>query len=110
VTIHYGLQYVGHQDSTALIGPYVAGLGLGAVNTIDYVGAYFEHEISVKFHFPDLGNFTIGVTNLTNTNPPIVSQTPLTDGVYTRIGNYFNSSNYDYYGRSVFMSFSHTFK
>ena len=94
-SVQYGLKYVGKQDSTALVGQYTAGLGLGNVNTIAYVNPYFEHSISFKFHFPDLGDFTVGVTNLTDSHPPLVSQTPLTSGEYTRIGNYFNSSNYD---------------
>ncbi|WP_404711850.1 TonB-dependent receptor domain-containing protein [Sphingomonas sp. MMS24-J13] len=109
VTFHYGLKYVGPQDSTDLIGPYVAGLGLGAVNTIYRVGNYFEHAISVRFKVQKAGSFTVGVQNLTNSHPPVVSQTPTTNGLYTRIGNYFNSSNYDYYGRSVFVHFTHHF-
>lgn len=110
ITIHYGLKYVGRQDSTSQYGGYIAGDGLGAVNTIYYVSPYFEHAVSVKLRFPDLGDFTVGVTNLTNSHPPIVSQTPGSDQEVIRIGNYDNSSNYDYYGRSVFMHFSHTFK
>jgi outer membrane receptor protein involved in Fe transport len=109
VTFHYGLKYVGVQDSRALIGPYVAGLGLGPVDTILRTKPYFEHAASVKFHFTKLGDFTIGVTNFTNSHPPIISQLPTTDGAYVRIGNYFDSSNYDYYGRSFFMHFSKNF-
>ena len=110
IRLHYGLKYVGKQDSTDLIGPYVAGLGLGAVNTDFVAEEYFEHQVSIQFKIQDLGQLTIGVDNLTNSHPPVVSQIPVSNGLYTRVGNYFNSSNYDLYGRSVYVNITRTFK
>ena len=49
----------------------------------------------------------MGVSNLFNEKPPTISQIPVSRGRYGRIGNYLNSSNYDYVGRSFFLNVSH---
>jgi len=110
VTIRYGVKFVGKQDSTDLVGPFVAGLGVGPVNTDFVAESYWEHAIAVQFRIEDLGAVTMGVSNLFNEKPPTISQIPNSRGRYARIGNYLNSSNYDYVGRSFFMNVSRRFK
>jgi outer membrane receptor protein involved in Fe transport len=110
VRIHYGLTYVGKQDSTDLIGPFTAPFGLGPVNTDFVAQTYWKNDIAVQYKFDQVGTFTLGVDNLFDVKPPTVSQVPASNGLYTRIGNFFNSSNYDYYGRQVFVNFTRTFR
>jgi len=110
VTVRYGLKYVGKQDSTDNIGSYTAGLGVGPVNTDFVAEAYWEHALSVQVKFEDITQITLGVNNLFNAHPPTVSQIPASNGLYTRIGNYFNSSNYDYYGRTLFLNLTTNIK
>src|SRR5690606_3020663 len=104
-----GIKYVGKQDSTDLIGPYIAGLGVGPVNTDFVAEEYWEHGFSAQFKIQERFQLTMGVNNLFNRKPPTVSQTPDSNGSYIRIGNYFNSSNYDFIGRSFFMDFTAKF-
>ena len=114
VTFHYGLKYVGSQDSTDDVGPVTLGLGVGPVNTIFRAEPYWEHGISIQCKIRDngrdLGQVTFGVNNLTNSHPPMISQVAATANEFSRIGNYLNSSNYDYNGRSIFMNFTRSFK
>ncbi|MDG2002344.1 MAG: TonB-dependent receptor, partial [Novosphingobium sp.] len=110
ITFHYGIKIVGKQDSTDLVGPYVAGLGVGPLNTDFVAESYWEHAASIQFRIEDLGEITMGVSNLFNEKPPTISQIPVSRGRYARIGNYFNSSNYDYVGRSFFLNVTRSFK
>ena len=109
ITFRYGIKFVGKQDSTDLVGPFVAGLGVGPVDTDFVAEFYWEHAAAIQFRIEDLGEFTLGVRNLFNEKPPTISQIPVSRGRYARIGNYFNSSNYDYVGRSVFLNVSRKF-
>ncbi|MCX7863667.1 MAG: TonB-dependent receptor, partial [Novosphingobium sp.] len=72
--------------------------------------SYWEHALSVQFRLDQLGELTLGISNLFNEKPPTVSQTANSRGPYKRIGNFFNSSNYDYVGRSVFVNLSRRFR
>lgn len=110
VTIRYGIKYVGKQDSTDLVGPFTAGLGVGPVDTDFVAEAYWEHAIAVQLRIEDLGQLTMGVTNLFDEKPPTISQIPVSRGRYARIGNYLNSSNYDYFGRSFFINVTRRFR
>ena len=107
VTLRYGIKYVGKQDSTDIVGPYTAGLGVGPVDSDFVAEAYWEHAISVQFKLGEASEITMGVSNLFNEKPPTISQIPVSRGRYGRIGNYLNSSNYDYVGRSFFLNVSH---
>jgi outer membrane receptor protein involved in Fe transport len=109
VTFRWGVTYVGPQDSTDLVGPGVAPLGLGPVDTDLHAEHYWEHGASIQWRWKNVGQFTIGVNNLFNAHPPVISSFPTSAGQYTRIGNYFNSSNYDLIGRSVFFNVTRQF-
>lgn len=108
VTFHYGVQYVGPQDSTELAGTANAPF-LGVVDVDLHAETYWEHGISVQVKFQDVGQVTLGVNNLFNALPPMISSFPTSAGQYPRIGNYANSSNYDLVGRSVFLNFTRKF-
>lgn len=114
ITIQYGLKYVGKQDSTEF-GKTSSGANynapfLGAVNYDLVAEEYWEHGASIQFKIEDLGQLTLGVNNLFDAKPPIISSCPNSACQYTRIGNRFNSSNYDLIGRTVFVNVTRTFK
>lgn len=110
VTFHYGVKFVGKQDSTDIVGPYIAGLGVGPVNTDFVAESYWEHSLAVQVRFEDRIKLTVGVKNLFNEKPPVISQIPVSSGRFDRIGNYLNSSNYDYVGRSLFVNLTTSFR
>jgi outer membrane receptor protein involved in Fe transport len=110
ITLRYGLQYVGSQDSSDSVDPTLSPAPfLGVINADLKAEEYFNHGISVQFKIQEVGQVTMGINNLTNTLPPRISSFPTSDGQFTRIGNYFNSSNYDLIGRSFFMNVTRTF-
>ncbi len=107
VVLRYGVDYVGPQDSSddeLAVAPF-----LGQVATDLRAEAYWEHSLSVQFRWQDIGQVTFGVTNLFNTKPPRISSYPTSAGQFTRIGNYFNSSNYDILGRQLYLNVTRTF-
>ncbi|MCT2399676.1 TonB-dependent receptor domain-containing protein [Novosphingobium mangrovi (ex Huang et al. 2023)] len=108
-TVRYGITYVGKQDSSSdgegIVAPY-----LGAVNYDLVAEEYWEHGLSFQWKVEDLGQITMGVNNLFNAKPPIISSCPSSVCQYTRIGNRFNSSNYNLVGRSFFLNVTRTFK
>ena len=108
VLFRYGLQYVGPQDSSE--DPTAAPF-LGLVATDLHAETYWEHSASIQYRWKDIGAFTLGVTNLTNAKPPRISSFPTSGGQFTRVGNYFNSSNYysGIIGRSVFLNVTRSF-
>jgi len=110
VTVRYGLKYVGPQDGSTLLDPseYVAPF-VGAIKADLRAEPYYEHGISVQVRWKDVGQITFGVNNLFNTLPPTLSSFPTSDGQFTRVGNYFNSSNYDLLGRSMFLNVTRSF-
>lgn len=110
VTFRYGVQYVGPQDSSDSVDPTLSPAPfLGVINADLRAEDYFNHGISVQFKIQEVGQVTMGINNLTNALPPRISSFPTSDGQFTRIGNYFNSSNYDLIGRSFFMNVTRTF-
>lgn len=109
VTLRYGLTYVGKQNSSA-DGEGIPSPFLGAVDYDLIAEEYWEHGISIQMKIKDLGQITAGVNNLFNAKPPTISSCPVSACQFTRIGNYFNSSNYDLLGRSFFLNVTRTFK
>jgi iron complex outermembrane receptor protein len=112
VTFRYGLQYVGPQDASSLVDPVTMSVPFfpnQAITADLRAEHYFNHGVSIQFKIQKVGQVTMGINNLTNALPPRLSSFPTTDGQYTRIGNYFNSSNYDLLGRSFFLNVTRTF-
>jgi iron complex outermembrane receptor protein len=110
ITFRYGVQYVGPQDSSDSVDPTLSPAPFLGVITADLKAEkYFNHGASVQFRIKDMGQITMGVNNLFNKLPPRISSFPTSDGQFTRIGNYFNSSNYDLVGRSFFINATRSF-
>ncbi len=107
MTFRYGVDYVGPQeggDGSTAVAPF-----LGAVVTDLHAEPYWEHGVSVQFKWENVGQITFGVNNLFNTLPPTLSSYPTSAGQFTRVGNYFNSSNYNILGRSAFLNVTRSF-
>jgi hypothetical protein len=108
ITFRWGIKYIGRQDSGKLVDPFTIG---GQPVTADLVAeAYWEHGVSVQFQWPNVGQVTFGMNNVFNEKPPTISGYPTAAGQYFRIGNYFGGGDYDYYGRSLFINVTRSFK
>jgi outer membrane receptor protein involved in Fe transport len=69
---------------------------------------YFQHGASIQWLWPNVGQVTIGVNNIFNTDPPIISDDNLNG--FPRYGNFFANGAYDYRGRSFFVNVTRSFK
>ncbi len=69
---------------------------------------YFSHGASVQWLWKNVGQFTIGVNNLFDKDPPTISDDNVNG--YPRFGNFFANGAYDYRGRSFFVNVTKTFK
>ncbi|AKM10801.1 TonB-dependent receptor domain-containing protein [Croceicoccus naphthovorans] len=106
--VNYGVDFVGPQDSSIFGEGEVASF-LGEVALDLKAKSYFEHGISMQWKIQDLGQFTLGMNNIFNAKPPIISDCPSSGCSYPRVGNRFNSSAYDLIGRSLFLNVTRTF-
>jgi outer membrane receptor protein involved in Fe transport len=68
------------------------------------VPSYLTHQASVGYR-ADKWRLTVGVRNLTNKEPPVISA----QAGYSRVGNAPLFSGYDYIGRRVFVTGSRSF-
>ena len=118
-----GPKWVGNLDYRLATGPYVFRYAVSYVGPMsqdatqqfvingvtarskEYTGKYFKQDASLQIDIQKLGQFTIGVNNLFDRKPETISST---DGL-PRIGNYFNYSGYDFYGRTVFVEITRKF-
>ncbi|MBM0170048.1 TonB-dependent receptor domain-containing protein [Altererythrobacter sp. C41] len=113
VTLRYGVDWIdGDSDKTY---EYFAFDNLtGEINQDDLqfyrdnysfnVDDYFLHSASVQFDVNDTYEFTFGVRNLFNTEPPRITAIG-----FTTIGNAPLYSGYDYRGRTFFANASFNF-
>ena len=117
-TFRWGVQYIGKMSSQATANtifltdtggscPNGAGPGCFPVTYDLAVPSYFEHGVSVQYLLPRIGQFTIGVNNLFDKDPPTISD-DATSG-FPRFGNFFANGAYDYRGRSVFVNVTRSF-
>ena len=105
ITFRWGVKYIGPSSSQGLAPDLVVN---NQPVTYDLrAEAYWEHGASVQWLWPDVGQVTLGVTNIFNAQPPIISDAQLG---YPRIGNYFAGGAYDYRGRSFFVNVTRSFK
>lgn len=111
ITFRWGVNYVGPQSSMKLVDPtdLTFGHGLGQVTGNLSVPSYMIHGASIQWEWPNMGQFTLGMNNIFNKKPPKISTWSTSAGQYPRIGNYFNSSVYDFFGRSVFVNVTRKF-
>jgi iron complex outermembrane recepter protein len=105
-TLRYGVDYIGRMDSTQDLAD-TFGFDPNH-NEFDFVAeTYWKHNFSIQYQWQNVGQITLGVSNIFNAEPPAISTYP--GGSYPRIGNYFNYSGYDFIGRSVFLNITRTF-
>ena len=121
ITFRWGINYVGRQTSRKVVGEFDNCFGtigrpapgatfVGCLDGDLTANVYITHGASVRWNWRNVGQFTIGMNNVFNRKPPIISTYGSSAGSYPRIGNYFNSSNYDFLGRSIFANVTKTFK
>ncbi|MDO7842778.1 TonB-dependent receptor domain-containing protein [Sphingomonas immobilis] len=96
VTFRYAANYVGPMTNQVNTADFVGGVQ--AVSDL-HTAPYVKQDLSVQLRIKDLGEFTLGMNNVFDRKPEMISST---DGL-PRIGNYFNYSGYDFLGRSVFV-------
>ncbi|WP_310467250.1 TonB-dependent receptor [Sphingomonas sp.] len=107
LTFRWGVEYVGPASADKLVEDTFIGGQL--VETDLDAEKYFEHGISVQYKWRNVGQITLGISNLFNEKPPTISDSLDTAGQYFRIGNSFGGGPYDYIGRSVFLNITKTF-
>ena len=118
ITFRWGVQFIGkmssQEDANEIFLNDIAEVcvegtpGCYAVFYDQSTRNYFSHSASVQWLWKDVGQFTIGVNNLFDKDPPIISDDNL--NAYPRFGNFFANGAYDYRGRSFFVNVTKTFK
>lgn len=98
LSLYYGLNWVGEQDSYELLG--LTGQSSGNSIYQFFVDDYFTHTASIRWT-NDRFAATIGVKNFTDREPPQISAYG-----YNRLGNSPLYSGYDFVGRTFFMNFT----
>jgi outer membrane receptor protein involved in Fe transport len=99
-SVNYGVDWVGAQKSYDLLGLTPAdGFKLD-------VPDYFVHRLSVQYKTDNNLTVTAGIRNLFDKVPPFISGA---NGFYDRVGNAPLYSEYDYYGRRVFVNVAKEF-
>jgi outer membrane receptor protein involved in Fe transport len=117
-TFRWGVTFIGKMSSQqfastvyrtddGLACPGGAGPGCFPVTYDFSVPNYFEHGVSVQYLWPNVGQFTFGVNNLFDKDPPTISNDNVNP--YGRFGNFFANSGYDYRGRSFFVNVTKSF-
>jgi iron complex outermembrane recepter protein len=97
----YGLEWVGKTSSYKYLDEDPA-TSTYKLDTQDY----FQHAASIKYtDTAGKWSATLGVRNLTNAKPPVISA----QAGYNRVGNAPLYSGYDYIGRRVFLNLSKSF-
>jgi iron complex outermembrane recepter protein len=96
---YYGLNYVGKMSSYDYYGEDPA-TSTYKLNTPEY----FTHTASIGYK-ADKWDVTVGVRNLTNEKPPVISA----QAGYNRVGNAPLYSGYDYVGRRFYLNASKSF-
>jgi iron complex outermembrane receptor protein len=108
-SFYYGGNYIGTTDSTDDLGQdFVTyfGVDYDAVISTDPV---IYHNFSVSYDWDDMGvRLLLGVSNFTAEEPPQVTTTG-TGGVLDAVGNSAFYSQYDWFGRRVFLNATMSF-
>jgi outer membrane receptor protein involved in Fe transport len=104
-TFRYGLNYVSAMDSNAYLNTTDSPVDPNVDPFYNAkVSAYITHDASVRYISPNKWEVTVGVRNLTDEEPKVI-----TAGTYDRAGNSLLYSGYDYFGRRLFLTLSKTF-
>ena len=118
ITFRWGVKYIGPQNSQDAANTInltetgdVCDEGDPGCFPVHYdlsVSSHFEHGVSVQWLWRNIGQVTLGVNNLFDKDPPIISDDNFSG--FPRFGNFFANGGYDYRGRSFFVNVTHTFK
>ena len=96
--VRYGMDYVGKMSDYAFFGEDPAT----STYKMD-TDVYILHHLSLQYK-ADKWSVTAGVRNLTDKDPPQISQ-----GFTNRVGNAPLYSGFDYFGRTYFVNLTRTF-
>ena len=102
ITLRWGIKYIGQQATMSSLRPSRSTVNRSI--SILLRSPHWQHDVSVQFQWPNIGELTMGMRNLFNRKPPTISGFPTVFGQGYRIGNYFAGGDYDFYGRSLFMN------
>jgi hypothetical protein len=105
ITFRWGIKYVGTANS-ARFAPATVLNGIPVVYDLE-AETYWEHGFSVQWLWRNIGQVTIGMNNIFNAKPPVISDSNQSQ---PRIGNFFANGPYDYRGRSLFVNVTRSFK
>jgi len=106
-TFNWNANYIGSASDESWFGdPNTTYFGEPIVRVID-VESVTYHNFSVAYDFVDYGLIArVGVSNAFDTNPPRISTL---GGSSSTVGQSVLASQYDYYGRSFFLSLNMKF-
>ncbi|MCE2390650.1 MAG: TonB-dependent receptor [Proteobacteria bacterium] len=100
--VQWYVRYIGHTRETDYVND---------PNWITSVDAIFYHSLSVRYRDDDNGwSWTVGVRNLFDKDPPVVSQSGSTSSLTTNV--YFNvplGAGFDLSGRRIHSTFAYEF-
>ena len=105
VTFHYGFDWIGKTTNTINYFATDSTTGVVDKNLAAYYADYYYfdtpnywlHHASIQFDVQDKFEFTVGVRNIFNTKPPMI-----TSGGFSVYGNAPLYSGYDYMGRTFY--------
>jgi len=110
-SIYYGASYVGTADTTRLL-PGDGTISYYGVtyDAVFYVDSVIYHDLSVSYEWEDQGvRVLLGVANLAGEDPPQVTTEGPADEEIQYVGNSVLYSQYDWFGRRVFLNFTMSF-
>jgi len=110
-SIYYGASYVGTADTTRLLSGdgTISFYGI-TYDAVFYVDSVIYHDLSVSYEWEDQGlRVLLGVANLAGEDPPQVTTEGPADEEIQYIGNSVLYSQYDWFGRRVFLNLTMSF-
>jgi iron complex outermembrane receptor protein len=103
----YGARYVGETSNREHFGNQAQTYYGAPVTYILETDAFVYHSASIAYEFPWDLTGRIGVTNILDEEPPVVSEI---SGEYSVVGSIpVTASQYDFFGRSIFVNFTKRF-
>jgi outer membrane receptor protein involved in Fe transport len=116
ITVRWGAEFVGKmssQDTANVLFLDEAGeiCAQGAAGCFEVfydmsVPNYIKHSASLQFLWRNVGQVTLGVSNIFDKDPPTISDD---QSGQPRFGNFFANGAYDYRGRSFFLNVTKSF-
>ena len=117
ITFRWGIEYIGKMSSQGTENVLflneqgaVCAQGSAGCFQVYYdlaVPSYFEHGASVQWLWKNIGQVTMGVSNIFDKDPPTISDDNVAG--FPRYGNFFANGAYDYRGRSFFINVTRSF-